>query len=121
MILKPIATAQSLEFYIRPMISVSNGYRIELRDDSANTTQTVTPTLTASTDYTRTFSAAFTNLNEATFYDIFLWEYKTENVKRLYFGKVYVTAQTDLADYTLNSGKYNEYDKGAAKREYIVY
>ena len=121
MILQPIATAQSLEFYIRPMINEANGYRIELRNNSTNVSQTVTPTLTASTDFTRTFSASFTDLTEATWLDVYLWEYDSANVKRLYFGKAYVTAQTDYDKYTLNQSKYNEYDKGDSKREYITY
>ena len=121
MILRPVETAQELDFYIRPMVSDSNAYRIELRNDSTNDTQTVTPTLTASTTFTRTFNATFTGLTEATWYTIALFEYNAGNVKRLCYGKVYVTAQTDLDKYTLNNNRYTEYDAGASSREYITY
>ena len=122
MVLRPVATAQTLSFYIRPMENTSNDYRIVLRDESTSTTQTVTPTLTASTTFLRTFTASFTGLNEATWYNIYLYEYSGgANVKRLYYGRVYVTAQTDYDKYTLNSGKYTEYDAGSSSREYIFY
>ena len=122
MILKPIATAQEVQFYIRPMVNTSNGYSIILRNESTNTTQTVTPTLLSSTTFLRTFNATFTGLTEATWYTIRLFENNgSTDVKRLYFGRVYVTAQTDFDKYTLNEGKYTEYNEGNSSREYITY
>jgi len=122
MVLKPVDTAQSLTFYIRPMVNTSNEYRIVLRNEATSVAQTVTPTLTASTTYLRTFTASFSDLTEATWYNIYLYEYSGgENIKRLYFGRAYVTAQTDYDKYTRNSGRYTEYDAGAGSRQYIEY
>ena len=122
MVLKPINTAQSLTFYIRPMVNESNDYRIVLTNEATNTSQTVTPTLTASTTYLRAFTATFNDLNEASWHNIYLYEYNgSQNVKRLYFGRVYVTAQTEFDKYTRNSGRYTEHDAGDSSRQYIEY
>lgn len=109
-ILKPIGTSQNI--VVVPRTYATSGITINLRDESTNTSTTITPTVTNSDGY-MTLSSIY-NVNEGTFY---VFEVLLSSTT-IYRGRVYCTAQTDLKQYTVNENEYvteNSYDN-----EFIV-
>jgi len=105
-VLKPIATAQTIKFIGRQDTCTS----IVLRDEQDNTEVTISGSFTL-TSYYLTATLIFT-LKEGRFYN--LTAYNGTDI--IYKDKIFCTAQVE-ADYSINAGEYTEH---SSNNDYIT-
>lgn len=109
-ILRPIGTSQNI--VVVPRAYATSGITISFRDETTNTSTTITPTVTNADGY-MTLSSIY-NVEEGTFY---VFEVILSSTT-IYRGRVYCTSQTDLKQYTVNENEY--VTENSYNNEFIV-